>query len=92
MLTTTEMNKLNSLLAKADQSQMRQIGSMFNAQHKAKQQVAKNSFRTGQNVWFTSKIGERIEGVITKVMIKNIQLKTADGGLWRVTPTLLKSA
>jgi|TARA_R110000744_G_scaffold380090_3_gene499727 hypothetical protein len=92
MLTTTEMNKLNSLLAKADQSQMRQIGSMFNAQHKAKQQVAKNSFSIGQNVWFTSKIGSRIEGVITKVMVKNIQMKTADGGLWRVTPTLLKSA
>jgi len=91
MLTNSEMNKLNSLLAKADSSQMKAISSMFNAQFKAKQQVAKNSFAKGQSVFFTDKLGQRIEGVVTKVMIKNIQVST-DKGIWRVAPTLLQSA
>lgn len=91
MLTKSEMNKLNSLLAKADSSQMSGIGQMFNAQFKAKQQVAKGSFAKGQSVFFTDKLGQRIDGVVTKVMIKNIQVST-DKGIWRVAPTLLKSA
>ena len=91
MLTKSEMTKLNTLLAKAESSQMKEISSMFNAQFKAKTQMAKNSFTVGQNVFFNDKCGAKIEGVVTKVMIKNIQVST-DAGMWRVAPTLLKAA
>lgn len=91
MLTKSEMTKLNALFAKADSSQMKEISQMFNTQFKAKTQMAKNSFTVGQNVFFNDKRGQKIEGVVTKVMIKNIQVST-DAGLWRVAPTLLKAA
>jgi len=91
MLTKSEMNKLNSLLAKADSSQMKEIGQMFNSQFKAKQQMAKNSFTVGQNVFFNDRAGNKIEGVVSKVMIKNIQVTTNKGN-WRVAPTLLNAA
>jgi len=90
MLTKSEMTKLNALFAKADSSQMKEISQMFNTQFKAKTQMAKNSFTVGQNVFFNDKRGQKIEGVVTKVMIKNIQVST-DAGLWRVAPTLLKA-
>ena len=91
MLTKSEMTKLNTLFAKADSSQMKEISQMFNMQFKAKTQMAKNSFTVGQNVFFNNKRGAKIEGVVTKVMIKNIQVSTSDG-MWRVAPTLLKAA
>jgi hypothetical protein len=53
--------------------------------------MAKNAFNVGQNVFFNDKRGAKIEGVVTKVMIKNIQV-TTDSGMWRVAPTLLKAA
>jgi len=90
MLTKSEMTKMNALFAKADSSQMKEISQMFNTQFKAKTQMAKNSFTVGQNVFFNDKRGQKIEGVVTKVMIKNIQVST-DAGLWRVAPTLLKA-
>lgn len=90
MLTKSEMTKLNTLFAKADSSQMKEISQMFNMQFKAKTQMAKNSFSVGQNVFFNDKRGQKIEGVVTKVMIKNVQVST-DAGLWRVAPTLLKA-
>lgn len=91
MLTKSEMTKLNTLFAKADSSQMKEISQMFNMQFKAKTQMAKNSFSVGQNVFFNDKRGQKIEGVVTKVMIKNVQVST-DAGLWRVAPTLLQAA
>lgn len=91
MLTKSEMTKLNTLFAKADSSEMKEISLMFKSQFKAKTQMAKNSFTVGQNVFFNDKRGAKIEGVVTKVMIKNIQVST-DAGLWRVAPTLLKAA
>lgn len=91
MLTKSEMTKLNTLFAKADSSQMKKISQMFNMQFKAKTQMAKNSFSVGQNVFFNDKRGQKIEGVVTKVMIKNVQVST-DAGLWRVAPTLLQVA
>lgn len=91
MLTKSEMTKLNTLFAKADSSQMKEISQMFNMQFKAKTQMAKNSFSVGQNVFFNDKLGQKIEGVVTKVMIKNVQVST-DAGLWRVAPTLLQVA
>lgn len=91
MLTKSEMSKLNALFAKADSSQMKEISQMFNMQFKAKTQMAKNSFTVGQNVFFNDKRGQKIEGVVTKVMIKNIQVST-DAGLWRVAPTLLQAS
>lgn len=91
MLTKSEMTKLNTLFAKADSSEMKVISQMFNMQFKAKTQMAKNNFNVGQNVFFNDKRGAKIEGVVTKVMIKNIQV-TTDSGMWRVAPTLLKAA
>jgi hypothetical protein len=91
MLTKSEMTKLNTLFAKADSSEMKMISQMFNMQFKAKTQMAKNAFNVGQNVFFNDKRGAKIEGVVTKVMIKNIQV-TTDSGMWRVAPTLLKAA
>jgi len=48
-------------------------------------------FRKGDIVWFTTRDGRNVDGIVTKVNTKSISLKAAGTGtIWRVTPSLLK--
>ena len=52
-------------------------------------QLTKYSLRVGDNVSFTSaKLGRNITGVVTKIAIKFVTVKTAQG-LWRVPANML---
>jgi hypothetical protein len=53
--------------------------------------AAKFSFRPNQKVWFFSKSGTRINGVVTQLLQKNIKVLADNGVMWRVSPNLLKS-
>ena len=48
-------------------------------------------FRKGDIVWFTTRDGRNVDGIVTKVNTKSVSLKAAGTGtIWRVTPSLLK--
>ena len=52
------------------------------------QEDTKSEFTVGMRVSFCSiHTGQRIEGIVTKIMRKNIQVTA--GGHWRVSPNLL---
>ena len=50
------------------------------------------SFKVGQTVYFTGKNGLRIDGVVTKIMQKNIGVDCGPNGQWRVGPNLVHAA
>ena len=48
-------------------------------------------FRKGDAVYFTNSVGDRVDGIVTKVNIKSVSLKACSTDrIWRVTPSLLK--
>lgn len=52
---------------------------------------AKFQFRVGDKVQFhNSRNGMLVKGTVTKIAIKNIQMKADTGGNWNVSPTLLQ--
>lgn len=58
------------------------------AQHNIAQS-AKLQFMIGDRVSFASKYGGIERGTITRIMPKNIAVKSDSGTTWRVTPSLL---
>ena len=69
-----------------------ELSSMIDAVKWKRAQVAKdvkNSLRIGDNVNFTStRTGRNVTGVVTKVAIKYVTVRTVDG-LWRVPANML---
>ena len=49
---------------------------------------SKRSLRIGDNVNFTSKTGQNVTGVVMKIAIKYITVRTVNG-LWRVPANML---
>jgi putative ribosome biogenesis GTPase RsgA len=89
-LTKTEMNRIATLMAKADSEDMNMIASMFNNTQRTKQQAVAKTFAVGDAVKWSGRNGN-MTGIVVKVNPKNIKVKTSMG-LWNVTATLLKKA
>ncbi len=53
-------------------------------------QTTKVSLRTGDTVQFTNKVGQTVQGTVTKIAIKYITVRTAQG-LWRVPANMLEA-
>jgi hypothetical protein len=53
--------------------------------------MATGNFSTGDSVFFVNRSGEKISGVVEKVMQKNIKVSTPQG-IWRVPATMLKAS
>jgi ribosomal protein L35AE/L33A len=89
MITKTEMERLATILGKADTSQMNEIISLVrNAQTQAQAKAA-SSFNIGDAVMFKSKGGQVVRGTIAKVNRKTIAVKSGQMN-WRVSPSLLR--
>jgi hypothetical protein len=91
MLTTNEMMKMQTLLAKADNDQMKHIAEMFNATIRLNASAAAQSFIKGQDVYWSGKRG-KMSGKVVKIMQKNVRVKTEDNQLWNVSANILKAA
>lgn len=68
---------------------------IMNALNYAKDTAAattRSTLKIGQVVYFTDKNGVRIDGVVKKIMQKNIGVDCGANGKWRVSPNLLKVA
>jgi len=90
-LSKSEMTKLESLINKAEGTDVSVIIQMIKAKQRNDQFQAARSFQVGQSVSFTTRIGEKIVGEVMKVNTKNIKVKTPQGN-WNVTASLLSVA
>ena len=90
-LSKSEMTKLESLINKAEGTDVSVIIQMIKAKQRNDQFQAARSFQVGQSVSFTTRIGEKIVGEVMKVNTKNIKVKTPQGN-WTVTASLLSAA
>lgn len=89
MLTKSELNRIATLMAKADSSDMNLIASMFNDATKMKSRMAAAAFAVGDKVTWNGKAGTKV-GTIEKVNRKNIVVKVNSFEKWNVTASLLK--
>ncbi len=90
-LSKSEMTKLESLINKAEGTDVSVIIQLIKAKQRNDQFQAARSFQVGQSVSFTTRIGEKIVGEVMKVNTKNIKVKTPQGN-WNVTASLLSAA
>jgi len=90
-LSISEMTKLETLINKAEGTDVSVIIQMIKAKQRNDQFKAARSFEVGQTVSFTTRIGEKIVGEVMKVNTKNIKVKTPQGN-WNVTASLLSAA
>lgn len=67
------------------------VVSMLKGRIKSKAVMAAQSFQVGQKVEWDSKRGYPIQGVVTKVKIKMIEVDAGSNGRWNVTATMLRS-
>ena len=91
-LSKSEMTKLETLINKAEGTDINVIIQMIKAKQRNEQFKAARSFQVGQTVsFFNTRMGQKIVGQVIKVNTKNIKVKTEDGN-WNVTASLLSAA
>ena len=65
---------------------------MFKMHRNNAASMATGNFSKGDSVFFiNSRSGQKVSGVVEKVMVKNIKVSTPDG-IWRVPATMLQSS
>ena len=65
---------------------------LLRARNRMNQMETKGTFSVGDRVEFNGKHGERIAGLIIKIMRKNIKVQAIEGSssVWTVSPTFLR--
>lgn len=88
-----EMNPgdIYSLLIGIDKDHIRLFYAVLKDLNAALENTLKHSLTAGEKVWFISKRGYKVEGVVTQIgRGKVVRIKTNDGVMWRVSPSLLQ--
>jgi len=67
-----------------------EIVQALNSQRKIASSQASRKFERGDDVEFTSKYGQKVAGVVTKVNRMSIHVTSTSGTKWRVSPQFLK--
>lgn len=90
-LSISEMTKLETLINKAEGTDVSVIIQMIKVKQRNDATMATGNFSVGDSVFFVNRSGQKISGVVEKVMQKNIKVSTSDGK-WRVPATMLKAS
>jgi acid phosphatase class B len=91
-LTKSDLTKINTLFAKMDSGDFSTVANMFKMHRNNAASMATGNFSKGDSVFFiNSRSGQKVSGVVEKVMVKNIKVSTPDG-IWRVPATMLQSS
>ena len=91
MLTKNEIAKINTLFSKMEGSDFKTVAALFKQHQTNVATMATGNFSTGDSVFFINRSGEKISGVVEKVMQKNIKVSTSQG-IWRVPATMLNAS
>ncbi len=90
-LSKIEMTKLETLINKAEGTDINVIIELIKMKQRSEQFKAARGFTVGQAVSFTTRGGQSIVGEVIKVNTKNIKVRTPEGN-WNVTASLLSAA
>tara|TARA_B110000503_G_scaffold126442_1_gene195081 strand:+ start:337 stop:618 length:282 start_codon:yes stop_codon:yes gene_type:complete len=91
-LSFAEMTKLETLINKAEGTDISVIIELIKAKQRGNAFKAAAAFRVGQMVTFNTRSGSKVVGSIVKVNTKNLKVKSTDGMNWNVTASLCKVA
>ena len=91
MLTKNEIAKINTLFSKMEGGDFKTVASLFKQHQTNVATLATGNFSAGDSVYFINRSGEKISGVVEKVMQKNIKVSTSQG-IWRVPATMLNAS
>ena len=91
MLTKNEISQINTLFSKMEGGDFKKVASLFKQHQTNVATMATGNFSTGDSVFFINRSGEKISGVVEKVMQKNIKVSTSQG-IWRVPATMLNAS
>lgn len=87
MFDTRAMQKMIDGLETTDE--VRQVDRLLRARWDYLTAQARDQFRPGDAVSWTGKTGTW-EGEVTRILQKNVEVRTPDTRVWRVSPTLLR--
>lgn len=90
-LTAKQTEKLIALINKMDDDDLNTSASIFNARRRQLQAEIATSFSVGQKVTFVSSKRGPVNGIISKINRKTIQVKAGTVN-WKVSPSLLSVA
>jgi hypothetical protein len=90
-LTKSDLTKINTLFSKMDGGDFKTVANLFKQHQTNVATMATGNFSVGDSVFFVNRSGQKISGVVEKVMQKNIKVSTSDGN-WRVPATMLKAS
>jgi hypothetical protein len=90
-LSLAEMTKLETLINKAEGTDIGVIIELIKAKQRGNAFKAAAAFRVGQMVTFNGH-GRMVVGSVVKVNIKNLKVKANDGSNWNVTASLCEAA
>ena len=90
-LSKSDLTKINTLFSKMEAGDFKTFANLFKQHQTNVASMATGNFSTGDSVFFVNKRGQKISGVVQKVMQKNIKVST-DDGIWRVPATMLQAS
>lgn len=90
-LTTSQLNTLRQIFGSMERTDFAVVARMYKNAQTAVTQQESLSFRVGQNVYFTDRIGRKIYGSIQKINLKTVKVETQEG-TWKVSPSFLSVA
>ena len=90
-LSKSDLAKINTLFSKMEAGDFKTVANLFKQHQTNVASMATGNFSTGDSVFFVNKRGQKISGVVQKVMQKNIKVST-DDGIWRVHATMLQAS
>jgi hypothetical protein len=90
-LSKSDLTKINTLFSKMEAGDFKTVANLFKQHQTNVASMATGNFSTGDSVFFVNKRGQKISGVVQKVMQKNIKVST-DDGIWRVPATMLQAS
>lgn len=92
MLSDEELEHVMDALAQANSEQLVVINRRLHELIVVAGYVNKRSIRVNDTVeWYSSRYSTTMRGMVIKVMRKNLEVRLANGDLWRVNPAVVKS-
>ena len=73
----------------SDRNEVKEFWDILKVRNRQLEEQIAYEFNIGDNVYFMSKAGEKISGVIKKINQRSITVDTGDFSQWKVSPSLL---
>jgi hypothetical protein len=89
MLNVTDMETINSLVAKMGLEDIKMVNDRMSLQRTFLGKDIMRGLVIGDTVSFTGRGGRLVEGTVLKVKIKNVSVDTGVGGRWNVPASML---